>query len=136
MFGDSDSCKSEKKGAASQILPKHSARQDMHAGKAAFFLLPSGNARRMYLSPHRKLKSTIANTTRHPVWNESFQLLVSSYQDDVLTLILYDHDRVTADERLGRCHPHCFYIQLRPMSTSFTCIVVASYQDNSSSKCR
>ncbi|CAL5221943.1 g4219 [Coccomyxa viridis] len=56
----------------------------------------------MYLSPHRKLKSTIANTTRHPVWNESFQLLVSSYRDDALTLLLYDHDRVTADERLGR----------------------------------
>lgn len=61
---------------------------------------------RMYLSPHRKLKSTIADTTRHPVWNESFQLLVSSYRDDVLTLLLYDHDRVTADERLGRLSTH------------------------------
>lgn len=58
---------------------------------------------RLYLSPHRKLQTTIADSTRHPVWNEDYQLLVSSYRDDVLTLILYDHDRVTADESLGRC---------------------------------
>lgn len=58
---------------------------------------------RLYLSPNRKLQTTIADSTRHPVWNEDYQLLVSTYRDDVLTLILYDHDRVTADERLGRC---------------------------------
>ena len=57
---------------------------------------------RLYLSPHRPLQSTIANSTRHPVWDETFQLLVSDYSQDVLTVILYDHDRVTPDERLGR----------------------------------
>ena len=57
---------------------------------------------RLYLSPHRPLQSTIANSTRHPVWDETFQLLVSDYRQDVLTVILYDHDRVTPDERLGR----------------------------------
>jgi hypothetical protein len=58
---------------------------------------------RLYVSPHRPLQSTIANSTRRPVWDETFQLLVSDYRQDVLTAILYDHDRVTPDERLGRC---------------------------------
>ena len=57
---------------------------------------------RLYLSPHRKLQSTIADTTRHPVWREKFQLLVSSHRQDSLTLIMYDHDRVRQDDRLGR----------------------------------
>ena len=57
---------------------------------------------RLYLSPHRPLQSTIADSTRHPVWDETFQLLVVDYRQDVLTAILYDHDRVTPDERLGR----------------------------------
>ena len=57
---------------------------------------------RLYLSPHRKLQSTIADTTRHPVWHEKFQLLVSSHRQDSLTLIMYDHDRVRQDDRLGR----------------------------------
>lgn len=57
---------------------------------------------RLYVSPHRKLQSTIANTTRHPVWDETFQLLVSDHEQDVLTLLLFDHDRVKADEKLGR----------------------------------
>ena len=74
----------------------------------------------MYLSPHRKLQSTIANTTWHPHWNESFQLLVSSYRDDALTLLLFDHDRVTADERLGRCFPGCFDAHLHAVATHWT----------------
>ena len=57
---------------------------------------------RLYLSPHRKLQSTIANTTRHPMWHEKFQLLVSSHKQDSLTLIMFDHDRVRQDDKLGR----------------------------------
>ena len=57
---------------------------------------------RAFLSPPRKVQSNSADTTRPPLWPEKFQLLVSSHRQDSLTLIMYDHDRVRQDDRLGR----------------------------------
>ena len=59
---------------------------------------------------HRRLQSTIKNNRRHPVWNETFRLLVHQPDEDRLTCLLYDYDMIRADALVGRfalfCGPH------------------------------
>ncbi|BDA49969.1 probable Synaptotagmin-5 at N-terminal half [Coccomyxa sp. Obi] len=56
----------------------------------------------LYVRTHRRLQSTIKNNRRHPVWNETFRLLVHQPDEDRLTCLLYDYDRIRADTLIGR----------------------------------
>ncbi len=57
---------------------------------------------RLYVRAHRRLQSTIKNNRRHPVWNETFRLLVHQPDEDNLTCLLYDYDMIRADTLVGR----------------------------------
>lgn len=49
----------------------------------------------------QKYKSKIQFATLSPVWNETLQLCVESL-DDVLKIEMFDYDRLTHDDFMGR----------------------------------
>ncbi|KAK9824188.1 hypothetical protein WJX72_008409 [[Myrmecia] bisecta] len=57
---------------------------------------------RLYTRDKRKLKSQVKSRTYHPVWEENFQLLVHEPDHQALTCILYDWDRLSPSDEIGR----------------------------------
>lgn len=72
--------------------------------------------RRLYTRDKRKLKSQVKGNTYHPVWNENFQLLVHEPDHQNLTCILYDWDRLSPSDEIGRCG--CYFHARVPAVTS------------------
>lgn len=48
-------------------------------------------------SSNQEWKTKVINNTKNPIWNQSFQLPVTSSMGDVLTVTMYDKDPFNSD---------------------------------------
>lgn len=55
------------------------------------------------------MHTSVKSNTRHPVWDETYTLLVHDTAHQSLKLSLWDSDTITADDEIGRYGLlHCF----------------------------
>jgi Ca2+-dependent lipid-binding protein len=57
---------------------------------------------RIFLRSSHKLRTQTIGGSHHPVWNETFRLLVHDTDRQQLTLILMNHNHLEKDSELGR----------------------------------